>query len=295
MLGKLPGTIGRIDRSVKQSREQSPELSATAWGSTSDNLWALVTPLIPAAPSHAKGGRTRVPDRQIFSAIVYLLRTGIQWNALPRGLGASSTVHDRFQEWEQAGLFRSLWEAGLTSYDEFQGIAWDWQALDGVMTKAPFGGAATSPNPTDRGKRGVTRSLLTDGVGIPLAVAVDGAIRRDRKLVVATLDGVVIARPTPTEVSQDLCPEAGYDYDAVRTEVLERGYAAHIINRSEERAERLTHHDAKARRWVIERTHGWPNRSRRLLVRWEKKLENYLAFVHLACAQLIFNKILVPG
>jgi putative transposase len=261
----------------------------------SDGLWAQVEPLIPPAPSHAKGGRTRAPDRQIFSAIVYLLRTGIQWNALPRELGASSTVHDRFQAWEQAGLFRKLWEAGLAGYDELQGIDWRWQALDGVMTKAPFGGAATGPNPTDRGKGGVKRSLLTDGAGLPLAVAVDGANRHDMRLVAATLDGIVVARPAPDEVAQDLCLDAGYDYAAVRADVAARGYAAHIRSRGEERADKAVHPEAKARRWVVERTHNWLNRSRRLLVRWEKKLENYLAFVHLACAQLIFNKVLVPG
>jgi putative transposase len=261
----------------------------------SDDLWARVEPLIPPAPSHAKGGRTRVPDRPIFEAIVYVLRTGIQWNALPRELGASSTVHDRFQEWEEAGVFRQLWAVGLMDYDELQGIDWRWQALDGVMTKAPFGGAATGPNPTDRSKRGVKRSLLTDGAGIPLAVAVDGANRHDMKLVVATLDGVVIARPAPDQTAQDLCLDAGYDYDAVRADVAARGYTAHIRSRSEERAEKVTHPDAKARRWVVERTHSWLNHSRRLLVRWEKKTANYLAFVHLACAQLIFNKILVSG
>lgn len=186
----------------------------------SDELWAKVEPLIPPAPSHRKGGRTRASDRQMCSAIVYLLRTGIQWNALPRELGASSTVHDRFQEWEQAGLFRELWEAGLTAYDELQGIAWRWQALDGVMTKAPFGGAATGPNPTDRAKRGVTRRVLTDGEGIPLAVAVDGANRHDMKLVAATLDGIVIARPAPGAIPQDLCLDAGDDDDAVRADVL---------------------------------------------------------------------------
>jgi putative transposase len=261
----------------------------------SDELWEKVAPLIPATPSHAKGGRTRAPDRRVFSAIVYLLRTGIQWNALPRELGASSTVHDRSQEWERAGLFRELWEAGLTAYDELAGIDWRWQALDGVMTKAPFGGAATGPNPTDRGKRGVKRSLLTDGAGIPLAVAVAGANRHDMKLVVATLDGIVVARPAPEEVPQDLCLDAGYDDDAVRADVAGRGYTAHIRGRGEERAEKAAHPEARARRWVVERTHNWLNRSRRLLVRWEKKLENYLAFVHLACAKLIFSKILVPG
>src|SRR5712691_865892 len=145
----------------------------------SDELWEQVSPLIPPVPSHAKGGRPRMPDRAAFAAIVYVLRTGLQWNALPRELGASSTVHDRFQEWERAGLFRALWQAGLHSYDELVGIQWDWQAVDGAMNKAPFGHAATGANPTDRGKLGTKRSLLTDGAGIPLAVVIAGANRHD--------------------------------------------------------------------------------------------------------------------
>ena len=76
----------------------------------------------------------------MMTAIFYLLRTGCQWNALPRSLGAPSTVHDRFQEWQQAGLFAALWRAGLLEYDGSQGLDWEWQAMDGVMTKAPLGG-----------------------------------------------------------------------------------------------------------------------------------------------------------
>ena len=102
-------------------------------------------------------------DRQAFAAIIYVLRTGIQWNALPRELGASSTVHDRFQEWEQAGFFKALWQAGLEEYDEVQGIEWEWQAADGAMTKAPFGKAATGANPTDRGKYRVIRNSSCGG------------------------------------------------------------------------------------------------------------------------------------
>src|SRR5438552_13331063 len=89
-----------------------------------------------------------------FCAIVYVLRTGMQWNALPRELGASSTVHDRFQEWEAKGLFKTLWQVGLEEDDELEGIEWEWQSVDGVMTKAPFGHAATGATPTDRGKQG---------------------------------------------------------------------------------------------------------------------------------------------
>jgi putative transposase len=259
----------------------------------SDELWERVAPLIPPMPSHAKGGRTRVPNRQVFSAILYVLRTGIQWHALPRDLGASSTVHARFQEWERAGLFRALWQAGLAEYDELQGIEWTWQAADGVMTTAPFGGAATGANPTDRGKLGVKRSLLTDGSGIPLAVVVEGANRTDMKRRAATLDGIIIARPEPTaEAPQHLCLDKGYDYDQVRAEVAARGYTAHIARRGEEVWTTVVHPTGQAHRWVVERTHSWLNRSRRLLVRWEKKVENYLAFIHLACAQLLFGKIL---
>jgi putative transposase len=251
----------------------------------SDALWARVAPLIPPAPSHAKGGRPRVADRRIFAALVYLLRTGEQWNALPDEFPPSSTVHDRMQEWERLGFFAALWQAGLSEYDEGCGIDWQWQALDGVMTKAPFGGAATGPNPTDRGKRGTKRSLLTDGAGVPLAVVVAGANRHDVKLLAVTLDAVIVARP---EAEQHLCLDAAYDSDAARETATTQGYVAHIRRRGEER--QVPHPDGKARRWVVECAHSWLNRSRRLLVRWEKKVGNYLAFVHLACAQLLFAK-----
>ncbi len=262
----------------------------------SDELWEKVKPLLPAAPSHAKGGRPRMEDRKAFEAIVYVLRTGIQWNALPRELGASSTVHDRFQEWDRQGFFKVLWQAGLEAYDELQGIAWEWQSVDGAMTKAPFGSTATGATPTDRGKQGSKRSLLTDGAGIPLALVVDGANRHDVKLLVATVDGIVIARPEPNEEHpQHLCLDAAYDAGWVREAVQERGYQDHIRSRGEEKAEKTQTPGYRARRWVVERTHSWLNRSRRLLVRWEKKTTNYLAFLQLACAQLIFSKILVFG
>jgi putative transposase len=88
--------------------------------------------------------------------------------------GASSTVHDRFQEWQRAGFFPALWTAGRAEYDALRGVAWTWPAADGVLTTAPCGGAATGPNPTERGKRGTKRSRLVDGAGLPLAVAVAG-------------------------------------------------------------------------------------------------------------------------
>ena len=270
----------------------------------SDEFWEKVEPLIPPAPSHAEGGRTRMDDRKAFGAMIYVLRTGIQWNALPREMGASSTVHDRYQEWERLGFFEELWRAGLAEYDELEGIEWEWQALDGVMTKAPLGRGATGKNPTDRAKMGTKRSILTDAVGIPLAVAVEGANRHDSRLLVATLDGLIVARPVAEEEEepdseqqqqQHLCLDAAYDSEEVREELEARGYEPHNISPADkkkrgERKGARRHPGGRARRWVVERAHSWLNRSRRLLVRWEKKTENYLAFIHLACAQLIFSK-----
>ena len=79
-------------------------------------------------------------------------------------------------------MFDRIWQAGLQEYDELEGIAWEWQSMDGVMTKAPFGGAATGANPTDRSKRGTKRSQLSDGRGMPLALVVAGANRHDMRI-----------------------------------------------------------------------------------------------------------------
>ena len=78
-----------------------------------------------------------------------------------KSFGAPSTIHDRFQEWRQAGVFDRLWQAGVEEYHGVKGINWEWQAMDGIMTKAPLGGEATGPNPTDRGKSRTKRSSLT--------------------------------------------------------------------------------------------------------------------------------------
>jgi putative transposase len=258
----------------------------------SEEVWVRAQPLLPSARAYPKGGRPRADDRAMLGAMLYVLRTGLQWNALPREVGACTTVYDRFRAWARDGVFLRLWQAGLTEFDELEGIEWEWVSLDGVMTKAPFGGAATGPNPTDRGKQGTKRSMLCEGHGLPLGVVVAGANRHDMKLLPATLDAVVVERPQPPFAQeQGLCLDAGYDYDVVREQVAARGYTAHIRPRGEDRATAGSLDPAKRpRRWVVERLHSWLNRSRRLLVRWEKRQDTYEAFLHLACALLCFQQ-----
>jgi transposase len=92
--------------------------------------------------------------RNVFAAIVYVLRTGCQWKALPKSVfGSASSIHKYFLEWKEAGVFVKLWRKGLAEYDEMEGIAWAWQSIDGAMVKAPLAQEAVGPNPTDRGKK----------------------------------------------------------------------------------------------------------------------------------------------
>lgn len=107
-----------------------------------DWLWERIEPLLPGRPAYPLGCHNpRVSDRAAMDAILLVLRTGMQWNAL-NGIGicSSSSAHRRFQEWEQAGVFHEIWRQGLLDYDEVVGIDWEWLAADGAMGKAPLGG-----------------------------------------------------------------------------------------------------------------------------------------------------------
>jgi transposase len=110
------------------------------------------------------------------------------------------------------------------------------------------------------------------------------------KLVRATLEQIVVTRPVPTaSAPQGLCLDKGYDYDEVRATVAEFGCTAHIRSRGEEALALKREAGLRARRWVVERAHSWLNRFRRLLIRWDKKAENYLGFLHFACALIAFR------
>ena len=105
-----------------------------------DELWDRVEPLLPRYRPGKQGGRPRVDLRAVFDGILYVLRTGCQWNAAPREFSSPSTLHRYFQEWTKQGVFFRLWKEALWEYDALEGIDWGWQSLDGAMTKAPLGG-----------------------------------------------------------------------------------------------------------------------------------------------------------
>jgi transposase len=133
---------------TKRERKRTPNNKTTTGFHLSDELWAALQPLLPVHINTHRfgGGRPRVADRKCADGIFYVLRTGCQWKALDQtALCPGSTAHDRFQEWVKADVFLKLWQIGLEKFDELKGIDWEWQSMDGAMTKAPLGGEKNRP------------------------------------------------------------------------------------------------------------------------------------------------------
>ena len=136
------------------------------------------------------------------------------------------------------------------------------------------------------GKKGRKRSLLVDGRGIPLSIAVSGANLHDSKLLDPTLTQVVVQRPEVTgwKNQQYLCLDAGYVGYPVSKIARKHRYSARVKSRAEERLIKYRYPDSKPRRWVVERTHSWLNRYRKVLVSFEKTEASYTALLQLAAA-----------
>jgi putative transposase len=142
---------------TQRTRARTPNNQTTTGFRISDDLWAVLQPLLPVHVNTHRfgGGRPRKPDRVCADAIFYVLRTGCQWKALDQtDLCPGSTAHDRFQEWVRAGVFAKLWQTAVEQFDELQGIDWQWLSLDGAMTKAPLGGEKNRPQSNRPGQSG---------------------------------------------------------------------------------------------------------------------------------------------
>jgi putative transposase len=147
-------------------------------------------------------------------------------------------------------------------------------------------------NPTDRGKKGSKESVLVDGDGGPLAVVLAAANVNDQKLLRETIEAIVIERPKPTKAKpQHLCLDAAYDNPTGREAAAAGQYTPHIVpvRKENRRSKRTKGH--KARRWVVERTLAWLCKCRGILVRYDKKDENYLGLIQLACALFWYRRL----
>jgi putative transposase len=153
-------------------------------------------------------------------------------------------------------------------------------------------GGKAGPNPTDRAKLGTKRHILTDQRGTPLSAFITGANVHDMKAIFDTLDGIVVERPPRRPYHlQHICLDKGYDFPEIERGVIDRRYVPHIRHRGEDLDDVVKCHQPK--RWVVERSASWLNRFRKLLIRWEKKAENYLALVQLACCITVYRRTIL--
>ena len=114
------------------------------------------------------------------------------------------------------------------------------------------------------------------------------------KLLEPPLDGIVVDRPSEEEgPKQHLCGDKGYSGQPAQESMQERGYIPHVRQRGEETEEKKRDPRYRARRWVVERTHSWLNRFRKLLVRYEKTTASYEGLLELACALITFRQVII--
>lgn len=207
----------------------------TIW-EVSDELWKRMAPLILEMDPPKETGRPRANPRNVMDAIIFRIRSGCQWNHIPRVYGDDSTIHRTFQHWVEIDLFPQLWALLVQECEAFGLVDWEWQAADSAMGKARLGGDEIGPNPTDRAKNGSKKSILTDRHGGPLAVVVAGANVVDAKLLDKTIEAIVVDRPKPTNKKpQHLCLDKGYDNPNGEAAVEKHQYTGHIRRIGEEK------------------------------------------------------------
>lgn len=260
-------------------------------------LWRCVRRRLPQPKPKLKGGRPAADNRAVLNGIWYVLWTGCQWKAIHKDwFGVcSSTLHERFQTWQRLGVFQQVMRMMVRFYARQHRIQWLFQSIDSKACPAPLGGNETGKSPVDRSKRGSKIHLLVDQRGAPLSVQITGANIHDKWLADDLIISMVVPRPTVEQVEQHICMDKGYDYPDVHEFVELARYVVHIKHRRR-RGEPVVETcpvpgetQYPARRWVVERTFSWLAKRRSLRVRWCKKADNWLAFIHLACAHILMD------
>jgi transposase len=129
---------------ARQKKQVKP--LPTIW-EVSDELWDIIQPILDELDPPAETGRPRTGQREAFNGIIYRMRSGVQWNQLPRRFGDDSSVHRTMQRWIARGVFRLLWAVLIENCEELGAVDWQWQSADGAMSKARFGGIKSARTP----------------------------------------------------------------------------------------------------------------------------------------------------
>ncbi|WP_420834109.1 IS5 family transposase [Streptomyces yunnanensis] len=257
----------------------------------SDELWALVEPLLPKPGSKLVEGRPRVPDRQALCGILFVLHTGIQWEYLPQelGFGSGMTCWRRLAAWNQAGVWDQLHVLLLKKLRSAKKLDWSRAVIDSSHVRAARKGPKSGPSPVDRARPGSKHHVVTDAQGIPLAVSLTGGNRNDVTQLLPLLDKIppvagVVGRPRHRPDA--LFADRGYDHDKYRRLLWQRGIRPVIARRGEPHGSGLG-----IFRYVVERTIAWLHGFRRLRIRWERRDGIHEAFLGLATCLITYRHV----
>ncbi|RMF69537.1 MAG: IS5 family transposase [Calditrichaeota bacterium] len=254
-----------------------------------DALWERIKPLLPKHKSPGpKGGRPPVDDRVALEGILYVLKTGISWEDLPKTFGCSGmTCWRRLEQWHAAGVWDQVHSLLLSELRGADKLDWSRTVIDTSHVRAMRGGPKTGPNPTDRGRLGSKHHLLVNSDGVPLAVALTAANQHDVLQALPLMAQIPDVRGKPGKPKQrpeSLYGDAAYDCKALRGVLKWLGVRPLLAPRRREHGSGL----GKVR-WVVERTIAWFHSFRRLRIRWERRDDIHEAFMKLAVCLICFH------
>ncbi|WUC84029.1 IS5 family transposase [Streptomyces sp. NBC_00536] len=260
-----------------------------------DELWAVIEPLLPRVERRTHHpGRRRHPDRLVFQGILFVLHTGIAWEHLPQelGLGSGMTCRRRLAEWTEAGVWPRLHEVLLAKLRSANVLDLSRAAVDGSHIRALKGGSKTGRSPVDRGRTGSKHHLITDAIGIPLAVTLTGSNRNDVTQLIPLLEAVPPVRGKrgrPRRRPDVVLADRGYDHDKYRRLVRKLGVRPLVARRGAEHGSGLG-----TQRWVVERAFAHLHWFRRLRIRWEVRDDIHEAFLTLGCPLICWRRLTSP-
>ena len=132
-----------------------------------DDLWEQIEPaLLELDPPKLKG-RKRVDQRKMLEGVIFRMRSGCQWNHLPKALGDDSTIHRTFQRWVELGVLERIWTVLIAECQELGGVEWEWQSADCAMGKARLGGALLDATPRTEARLAARRASWWMGLAAP--------------------------------------------------------------------------------------------------------------------------------
>jgi transposase len=259
-----------------------------------DELWGIIEPILPKWEPSPKGGRPRLGDRAALTGILFVLKTGLGWEDLPRemGCGCGMTCWRRLRDWQADGTWERIHRELLSRLRGAEKIDWRRALVDSSSVRAAYGGEATGKSPVDRAKPGSKHHVITDASGVPLASSVTAANRNDISELAPLfnkLPAVAGKVGRPRRKPDALQGDLAYDSEPHRQGLRELGIEPILPEKGVEEREGLGE-----TRWPVERTLAWCHQDRRLRIRYERRADIHQAFLTLTCITICASA-LIPG